>query len=84
MRRADLAQSWIIGFALVFMVTTIVMAQTQDYLNGSMAAQINGLAVRIDHLETYLTGIVVATGANLIAHLVSIKSQRKGRRDEEA
>lgn len=80
LRLTDIIQLWATGFGLIFLLTIVVLGQSQDYLNGSMAAQINALTNRVDHIESYMMALVVATISNLIAHIINIRGQYRARK----
>ena len=80
MRYGDRWQLIFTGFALVFVVTTVGLAQTQDSLNATILERMAGLSMRVDKIESYQTATIVALISNLVAHVISIKTQR-GRRN---
>lgn len=57
-----------------------VMAQSQEYINGSTAMQIAALGIRIDKIESMINAVLLAMVINFIAQIVQIKRSSGGRR----
>ncbi len=77
--RSECIQLWVVGFGFTFLlsVSSIAWAQTQDAINATLIERIAGLTLRLDRIETYISAIIVATLANLIAHVLDIREVRR-------
>ena len=85
MRRCDIAQLYLVGFALMFVLFVSVgaWAQTQDAINATVFERLSGINFRLERLESLNTAALVALVANFIAHILQIRSQSSKRRDEK-
>ena len=75
MRRAELLQLYLVGFALVFLLTLTALGQSQDSINATVIERMNALEFRLSRVESYLTAAIIALIANFAAHLVDIKQR---------
>lgn len=80
MRRSDLAQLFLTGFALFCVATVVVAGQSQEAINATVFERLASIVARLDKIENYLTATIVALISNLVAHIVNIKTQRSSRR----
>ena len=79
LRRAEIAQLYLVGFALVFLVTVTGVGQatqSQDSINATLFERLNTVMWRLERLENYTTAAILALVANFVAHLVQIRTQR--------
>lgn len=78
-RSSDKWQMWISCCGLMYLVTVVAFAQSQDAINATVFERMANIALRLDKIENYITAMIVALVSNLIAHIVSIKTQRNRR-----
>ena len=84
-RREDAIQLRLVGFALVFLTTIVLLAQvpaTQDGINAILFERLANMDKRLDRLESYMTAAIIALIANFVAHIVSIRSRTDRRHTE--
>jgi hypothetical protein len=82
-RYSDDIRIWILSVACCvsgFIPAQRVFAQTQDYINGSVAGQLTSLSQRMDKIDAMINAVLVALVLNFIAQVVNIRAG-KGRRD---
>jgi hypothetical protein len=82
-------QSWIdrlctliLMILIVVLVSGFIAAQTQDYINATMAEQLHGLNFRVEKIESMLNYILTAVVGSLIVQLMQVRLQaRAGKKD---
>lgn len=79
LRRADKIQLWCTGFGLIFLLTVVLLAQSQETINATVSERLTYINLRLDRIEGYLTATIVALISNLVAHVVSIQASRGNR-----
>jgi len=79
MTNSDRAQLWLVGFALVFILTVVLAGQSQEAINATLVERMAGITLRLDRIDNYQTATIVALVSNLIAHIISIRSNRKSK-----
>lgn len=57
-----------------------LLAQSQDYINGSTMMQIAALGVRIDKIENMINAVLLAMVINFVTQIVQIKRSQGGRK----
>lgn len=65
---------------VVHIAVTLTFAQTQDAINATLTERTANLALRLDTIEWYMRTTIVGVIGNLVAYIVTIRSQVKGRR----
>lgn len=75
-RRTDRVRVLLLtGAAIIAGVWPVLhlLAQTQDYINGSVAQQLSALGQRIDKIDQMINAVLVALVINVIAQVLQIR-----------